>query len=44
MGPAKYYNVAGELVRKGLYENDEKVGNWEYFEIGELITPAKIKE
>lgn len=43
-GPAKYYNVAGELVRKGLYENDEKVGNWEYFEIGELITPAKIKE
>jgi len=43
-GPAKYYNVTGKLVRKGIYENDQKIGNWEYFEDGEPINPKKIKE
>jgi len=43
-GPAKYYNVAGKLIRKGNYENDEKAGDWEYFENGEPISAKKVKE
>ena len=33
-GAAKYYNVKGKLIYWGDYENDEKIGKWEYFENG----------
>jgi antitoxin component YwqK of YwqJK toxin-antitoxin module len=33
-GAAKYYNIKGKLIYWGDYENDEKVGKWEYFENG----------
>jgi len=33
-GAAKYYNIKGKLIYWGNYENDEKVGKWEYFENG----------
>jgi len=29
-GAAKYYNIDGELIFWGDYENDEKVGKWEF--------------
>jgi len=33
-GAAKYYNIRGKLIYWGEYENDEKIGKWEYFENG----------
>ena len=33
-GPAKYYNTKGKLIYWGDYEDDEKIGKWEYFEKG----------
>ena len=43
-GAAKYYNVQGKLVYWGDYENDEKIGKWEYFEKGKPIDFDEIKE
>lgn len=36
-GLAKYYNLQGKLIYSGVYENDEKVGKWEYFENGKPV-------
>ena len=33
-GPAKYYNTKGTLIYWGDYEDDEKIGKWEYFKKG----------
>ena len=33
-GAAKYYNIEGKLIYWGDYENDEKIGKWEFFENG----------
>lgn len=33
-GWAKYYTPEGKMKYQGAYENDEKVGDWEYFENG----------
>jgi antitoxin component YwqK of YwqJK toxin-antitoxin module len=33
-GPAKYYNIEGKLIYAGDYENDLKVGKWEYHSDG----------
>lgn len=43
-GLAKYYNVEGQLIYSGNYENDEKVGEWEYFENGKLENVNKLKQ
>ena len=33
-GAAKYYNIYGKLIYAGNYSNDEKIGEWEYYENG----------
>lgn len=33
-GAAKYYNTKGKLIYWGDYENDMKIGKWEYVETG----------
>lgn len=43
-GLAKYYNLKGELIYTGPYENDEKVGKWEFYMDGELADPNEIKQ
>jgi antitoxin component YwqK of YwqJK toxin-antitoxin module len=43
-GLAKYFNAKGELIYTGNYENDEKVGQWEYFENGKSEDVNKIKQ
>ena len=43
-GLAKYYNTKGELIYTGNYENDEKVGKWEYFENGKPENVNKLKQ
>lgn len=35
-GPATYYTAKGEIKYQGSYENDEKVGEWEYYENGKV--------
>lgn len=36
-GDAVFRNGAGDVVSKGLYENDLKTGIWKYYENGKLI-------
>jgi antitoxin component YwqK of YwqJK toxin-antitoxin module len=43
-GLAKYYNIEGELIYTGDYENDVKVGKWQYFENGKSVSVDKFKE
>lgn len=43
-GMAKYYNADGKLKYSGPYENDEKVGEWVYFEKGKQQNVNKIKQ
>lgn len=43
-GLAKYYNLEGELIYTGPYENDEKVGKWEFYMDGELADPKEMKQ
>lgn len=33
-GPANYYNIDGMLIYTGVYENDERVGDWKYYNDG----------
>jgi len=43
-GLAKYYNIEGKLIYTGDYENDVKVGKWQYFENGKSVSVDKFKE
>jgi len=43
-GAAKYYNIEGILIYWGDYENDEKVGKWEFFENGKPADFNKEKQ
>ena len=43
-GLAKYFNLKGELTYTGFYENDVKVGDWEYFENGKKVSTDKLKQ
>lgn len=43
-GLAKYYDLKGNLIYTGPYENDERVGKWEFYIEGELADPAEIKQ
>lgn len=43
-GLAKYYNLKGELIYTGPYENDEKVGEWKFYMDGELADPNDMKQ
>ncbi|MDP3312793.1 toxin-antitoxin system YwqK family antitoxin [Lutibacter sp.] len=36
-GKANYYNLEGKLIYTGMYENDVKVGFWDYFGDGENV-------
>ena len=38
-GLAKYYNLDGKLIYTGMYENDEKVGKWEFYDDGKSVRP-----
>lgn len=42
-GAAAFYEDNGNLKQKGLYEEDLKVGVWEFFEDGELSESKEIK-
>ncbi len=42
-GNATFYENNGNLKQKGLYENDLKVGVWEFFEDGKLSESKEIK-
>ena len=33
-GQANYYNIDGKLIYNGVYENDERVGDWKYYNDG----------
>jgi len=39
-GPSKTYDIKGQLITEGFYKNDQKDGNWKYYENGKL-TEAK---
>lgn len=43
-GLAKYFNLKGELIYTGFYENDVKVGEWEYYENGKKVSTDKLKQ
>ena len=43
-GLAKYYNLQGKLIYRGAYDNDERIGKWEYFENGKPIDSIKLKQ
>ena len=36
-GPAKFYNLKGELVSEGQYKRDKKDGLLKYYEASELV-------
>jgi antitoxin component YwqK of YwqJK toxin-antitoxin module len=40
-GSAKYYNIEGKLIYWGAYENDEKIGKWEFLENGKPLDSIK---
>ena len=42
-GDALYYDVNGNLIMKGVYEDNLKIGTWEYFENGKSVGPNRIK-
>ena len=42
-GSAKYYNIKGKLIYWGDYENDQKIGKWNYFEKGKPNDSIKMK-
>ena len=42
-GFAAFYEDNGNLKQKGMYEEDLKVGPWEFFEDGELSETKEIK-
>jgi antitoxin component YwqK of YwqJK toxin-antitoxin module len=42
-GLAAFYEDNGNLKQKGMYEEDLKVGPWEFFEDGELSETKEIK-
>ena len=42
-GYASFYEDNGNLKQKGLYEEDLKVGVWEFFEDGELSESKEVK-
>lgn len=44
-GAVNYYDrLSGELIKKGYYKNDTKIGNWEYFYKGELIETKNMNQ
>ena len=43
-GLANYYDTFGKLRATGEYENDEKIGDWKYFEDGEKVDQKTIKQ
>ena len=43
-GLANYYDTFGKLRATGEYENDEKIGEWAYFENGEKVDQKTIKQ
>jgi antitoxin component YwqK of YwqJK toxin-antitoxin module len=42
-GPAAFYEDNGNLKQKGMYEEDLKVGQWEFFEDGKLSETKEVK-
>lgn len=44
-GAVAYYDrLSGDLIKKGFYKNDKKVGVWEYYYQGELIDKINLDE
>ena len=42
-GDALLYDVNGKLIMKGAYEDNRKIGKWQYFENGKSVGPNRIK-
>jgi antitoxin component YwqK of YwqJK toxin-antitoxin module len=42
-GEAVYYDASGKVRQKGLYENDLKVGVWEFYTDGQLSKSMEVK-
>ena len=42
-GPAAFYETNGNIKQKGIYEDDLKVGIWEFYTDGELTKSKEIK-
>ncbi|NVK51634.1 MAG: toxin-antitoxin system YwqK family antitoxin [Flavobacteriaceae bacterium] len=43
-GWATYYDLQGKLKEKGQYKNGVRIGKWEYYLDGKLVTKKKKKE
>jgi len=43
-GLSKYYNSNGELIYTGIFENDVKIGDWQYYENGKKVNGNKLKQ
>ncbi|MBG7631263.1 MAG: hypothetical protein IZT56_12645, partial [Bacteroidetes bacterium] len=43
-GLANYYDTFGKLRATGKYRNDEKIGDWKYFENGAEVSQKSIKQ
>lgn len=44
-GAVAYYDrLSGELIKKGFYKNDKKIGIWKFYFKGELIETKNITE
>ncbi|MBV1887866.1 MAG: toxin-antitoxin system YwqK family antitoxin [Urechidicola sp.] len=41
-GPAAFYEINGNLKQKGVYEDDLKVGVWEFYTDGQLTSSKEI--
>ena len=42
-GPAAFYELNGNIKQKGVYEDDLKIGIWEFYTDGELTKSREIK-
>jgi len=43
-GLATYYDTYGKVRETGQYKDDEKIGNWDYFENGEKVNQKSVKQ
>jgi len=43
-GLAKYYELNGKLKEKGVYKNGKRIGKWEFYIDGEMVSDNKRKE
>jgi antitoxin component YwqK of YwqJK toxin-antitoxin module len=43
-GLATFYDTKGNIIYTGMYENDEKIGEWKYYKDGKTEDEKKLKQ